>query len=111
MMQRHFPKQICTSGSKISWLGTRVVNTRAVTSSHLRGGSWRLMLAVFYWGIIASDRYVSEAHVVIQKTDLSGSQSLDFSSLLGSGGGNHADQMLLRDHLLSSICSKNSMPS
>jgi capsular polysaccharide transport system permease protein len=59
------------------------------------------LLAAFYWGLIASDRYVSEAHIIIQKTDLSGGQSPDFSSLLGSGGGNRADQLLLRDHLRS----------
>lgn len=59
------------------------------------------LLAVFYWGIIASDRYVSEAHVIIQRTDLSGGQGVDFTSLLGSSGGSHADQLLLRDHLLS----------
>jgi len=57
-------------------------------------------LAAFYWGLIASDRYVSEAHIIIQQTDLSGGQGVDFGSLLGTGG-NHADQMLLRDHLLS----------
>lgn len=59
--------------------------------------------AVLYWGLFASDRYVSEAHVIIQRTDLSNGQGMDlFSSLLGSGGaGNRADQLLLRDHLLS----------
>jgi len=59
------------------------------------------LLAVFYWGIVASDRYVSEAHVVIQKTDLAGGQGADFSSLIGNVGGNHSDQLLLRDYLLS----------
>ena len=59
------------------------------------------LLAMFYWGVIASDRFVSEAHIIIQKTDLSSSQTPDFSSLLGSGGGNRADQLLLRDHLRS----------
>lgn len=61
------------------------------------------LLVVLYWGLIASDRYVSEAHVIIQSTDMTGGmQSMDFASLLGgmnSGAG--ADQMLLRDHLLS----------
>lgn len=59
--------------------------------------------AILYWGLIASDRYVSEAHVIIQRTDLSNGQSMDlFSSLLGNAGaGNRADQLLLRDHLLS----------
>lgn len=59
------------------------------------------VLAIFYWGLVASDRYVSEAHIIIQKTDLGSGQGVDFSNLLGGGGGNHADQMLLRDHLRS----------
>jgi len=59
------------------------------------------LLAAFYWGLIASDRYVSEAHIIIEKTNLSSGQSMDFGSLLGNAGGNHADQMLLRDYLLS----------
>ena len=58
------------------------------------------LLAALYWGLVASDRYVSEAHVIIQKTDISPGQGADFSSILGSGG-NRADQMLLRDHLRS----------
>lgn len=59
------------------------------------------LLAAVYWLVIASDRYVSEAHVIIQRTDLAGNQSMDFSSLLGNAGGSRADQLLLRDHLLS----------
>ncbi|MFH0934451.1 MAG: chain-length determining protein, partial [Pseudomonadota bacterium] len=47
------------------------------------------------------DRYVSEAHIIIQKTDLVGNQTPDFSTLLGSGGGSRADQLLLQDHLRS----------
>ena len=55
-----------------------------------------------YWLVIASDRYVSEAHIIIQRTDISGnSQNFDISSLLGQGGNNRSDQMLLRDYLLS----------
>ncbi|MBU0688972.1 MAG: chain-length determining protein [Gammaproteobacteria bacterium] len=59
------------------------------------------ILAIIYWGIIASDRFVSEAHVIVQKTDLSGGQTADFASLLGGASINRADQLLLRDHLLS----------
>jgi len=60
------------------------------------------LLAAFYWGLIASDRYISEAHIVIQQTDIAGGQSTDVMSLLGGGGGiNRADQLFLRDHLLS----------
>lgn len=59
------------------------------------------LLAAMYWLVIVSDRYVSETHVIIQRTDLVGGQSMDFASLLGGAGGNRADQLLLRDHLLS----------
>jgi capsular polysaccharide transport system permease protein len=58
--------------------------------------------AVMYWGLIASDRYVSEAHVIIQQIDPPAGTSLDISSMIGmSGGSTRADQMFLRDHLLS----------
>lgn len=59
-----------------------------------------IFLAVLYWGVIASDRYVSDSHVVVDRTDVSGGASVDFTSVLGLGTGNR-DLMLLRDHLLS----------
>ena len=60
------------------------------------------LLAAVYWLVIASDRYVSDAHIIIERTDLAGGQSMDFSSLLGGSiSGSRADQLLLRDHLLS----------
>lgn len=60
------------------------------------------LLAAVYWLLIASDRYVSEARVVIQRTDLPGGQSMDFASLLGgTSGGSRSDQLLLREHLMS----------
>lgn len=59
--------------------------------------------AIYYWNFIASDRYVSEAHIIIQQADLTASQSVDFGGLIlgNSGAGNQTDQLLLRDHLLS----------
>lgn len=59
-----------------------------------------ILLAILYWGVIASDRYVSEAHVVVDRTDVGGGTTVDFTSMLGLGAGNR-DLMLLRDHLLS----------
>lgn len=60
------------------------------------------LVAAVYWLLIASDRYVSQAHVLIERTDLTGGQTMDFASLLaGTGHSNRADQLLLRDHLLS----------
>ncbi|TFY99925.1 chain-length determining protein [Ramlibacter rhizophilus] len=59
------------------------------------------VLATF-WLFIAADRYVSEARVVLQRSDLSQGQTVDFANLIaGGGGGNRADQLWLRDHLLS----------
>lgn len=62
------------------------------------------VLTVFYWGVIASDRYVSEANVIIQKTDTATGPVIDMSSLLGLSGMNgvtRPDQLLLREYLLS----------
>ena len=71
-----------------------------------RNTLWRvifalLVLATIYWGLIASDRYVSEAHVVVERTDSVVSSTMDFSSLLGGASGQTRDLLLLRDHLLS----------
>lgn len=61
-----------------------------------------ILLAALYWLLIASDRYVSEARVVIQRTDLPGGQSMDFASLLGGANSSiRSDQLLLREHLMS----------
>lgn len=59
------------------------------------------ILAAVYWVVIASDRYVSEAHVVVDRTDMASGQVMDFAALLGAPGSNRTDQLLLRDHLLS----------
>lgn len=79
------------------WLAPRLARQRTFRSAFIA-----CLLAIVYWGVIASDRYVSEARVIIQRTDLAGGQSMDFGSLLtGAGGGSRTDQMLLRDYLLS----------
>jgi capsular polysaccharide transport system permease protein len=59
--------------------------------------------ATVYWGAIASDRYVSEADVIIEHTQLGAAKSVDLGSLLGggTGGNNRPDQLLLRSYLLS----------
>lgn len=79
------------------WLTPRLLRQRTFSTAFVA-----ILLAIVYWGLVASDRYVSEARVIIQRTDLSGGQSMDFGSLLaGAGGGARAEQLLLRDHLLS----------
>lgn len=64
--------------------------------------AFTIVLATIYWGFIASDRYISEAKVVIERTDMASGVATDIGALLtGGGGGNRLDQMLLRSHLLS----------
>lgn len=65
------------------------------------------VLAIIYWGAVASDMYVSEAHVIIVRTDTSSSSSSGSGTVLGgvntSGGAADfiAFQMWLRDYMLS----------
>lgn len=61
------------------------------------------LLAGIYWMAIASDRYVSEANVVVQRAQAAGVGIGDLGGLLSgvSSSGNRGDQMLLRDHLMS----------
>src|SRR3546814_5350343 len=55
-----------------------------------------------YWFFIASDRYVSEAHVIIQRTELTGGTPTDFAGILTGGSSiNRGDQLILRDYLRS----------
>lgn len=59
------------------------------------------LLTVGYW-IFSSDRYVSEATVIIQNTEQIGVPTLDIATVLGGiGGVSRPDQLLLREHLLS----------
>jgi capsular polysaccharide transport system permease protein len=58
------------------------------------------LISGLYWGVIASDRYVSEAHIYLQKTNAMQQSSADLISILAGSGGNR-DLLLLRDHLLS----------
>lgn len=59
-------------------------------------------LTTTYWLIFASDRYVSEANVIIRKTDSVGSPSFDLGMLVsGVASADRANQLLLRDYLLS----------
>lgn len=61
-----------------------------------------VLLSSAYWLFVASDRYVSEARVVLARSDLASGQAMDFASLIGGGSGaNRTDQLQLRDHLRS----------
>jgi len=97
MMQRILPSRYSKmSAWSQGWLNPRMLRRRTFGAALVVS-----LLSVLYWGFIASDRYVSEAHAIIQKTDLASGSGMDLGGLLGGTGGNHADQMLLRDYLLS----------
>jgi len=60
------------------------------------------LLSAIYWLFIASDRYVSEAHVIVQQTEIGGGAEASLTSLLtGASTGNRSDQLILRDYLRS----------
>lgn len=59
------------------------------------------LLCIFYW-IFSSDRYVSEATILIQNTEQITTPSIDITTLLsGMEGPNKSDQLLLAEYLLS----------
>jgi len=55
-------------------------------------------IAVLYLGIIASDRYVSRAELIIKQADQI-KMLPDALSMLGIGGSNHQDVLLIQDYL------------
>jgi len=78
-----------------------ILNVQRKLHPLFRAALAAIILAVLYWGVIASDRFVSEAHVIVDRTDSGGSQGKDIASILTGGGDSSHDLLLLRDHLLS----------
>jgi len=71
----------------------------------LKLGSFQWVLACFaiaviYFGLIASDRYVSRAELVVKQADQI-KMLPDALSMLGLGGSNHEDILLIQDYLKS----------
>jgi capsular polysaccharide transport system permease protein len=61
-----------------------------------------LLLSLWYWGLVASDRYVSTAHILIQNTGDAASTGAGLAAMLGgAAAGMPTEQSLLRDYLLS----------
>lgn len=56
-----------------------------------------MVLVLFYWGLLATDRYVSQSHIVLQSPELSPA-GFNVSSLLAGTSGS-GDLLLLKDHL------------
>jgi capsular polysaccharide transport system permease protein len=65
---------------------------------------WALSIAAtfvvsVYWTLWATERYVSEAHVVLQSAQIA-APTFNFASILKGGSSSH-DLLMLRDHLMS----------
>jgi len=59
-----------------------------------------ILLVTSYWALWATDKYVSEANVVLDSPQLA-APTLSFESLFAGSGSRSADMLLLRDYLLS----------
>lgn len=60
-----------------------------------------IILVSFYWFVLAEERYVSNATVVLESPQVA-TPEISLSSIMGGGGGgNSQDLLLLREHLLS----------
>lgn len=87
--------------SDVNHEGRSTLRVQKVFQWIIRGILLMGLLTVGYW-LFSSDRYVSEAIVIIQNTESVGLPTLDIGSMLGGlGGANKPDQLLLREHLLS----------
>lgn len=58
-----------------------------------------IFVVACYWSIFASDRYISQANIVLESPQLS-APAINVRTIL-SGSGGHGDMLLLRDYLLS----------
>lgn len=59
-----------------------------------------ILVVSLYWGLLASDRYVSQANVVLESPQLA-APTLSFETLFSGSGSRAPDMLLLRDFLLS----------
>lgn len=68
-----------------------------------RGATALSVCAAAYWGVVASDRYVSTANILIEHTAGGASNKLDIGALLAGTppSSSRSDQLLLRSFLLS----------
>lgn len=61
-----------------------------------------ILLTILYWTALASDLYVSESTLIVQRTDIGNHPTADFTALLGNtASAQRPDQLLLREYLLS----------
>lgn len=107
MIQRIFQSRYSQSVSRLvgwikGWMVPTLLRRRIFGVAFIAS-----ILAIVYWGLIASDMYVSEAHVIIVRTDSPSSSSSGTGGAMGgiNTSGGTADfiafQMWLRDYMYS----------
>lgn len=90
------------NGAKGAFARARELQTSFRKSPILASAAAFSILAAVYWLLIASDRYVSEAEVIVQRTDTGRIAAPDLNSILsGDTSGNRHDQLIMRQYLLS----------
>lgn len=77
-----------------------VLRSFAIARPALAVALLAILGVTLYWSVVASDRYVSEAQVVVERTEMNGAESTDVASLLMNSS-NNGDMLLLRAHLRS----------
>ena len=81
--------------------GTSAKRVKKIFHWIARGILTASLLCILYW-TFSSDRYVSEATILIQNTEQITTPSLDITTLLsGMSGPNKSDQLILSEYLLS----------
>jgi capsular polysaccharide transport system permease protein len=98
------PKVFVQALKKRDWAADQLRAKQLAMAQPIWAAAFAFFVAMAaYWLVLASDRYVSTAHIVIQRTDLStGASAGDLASLIGGvSGANRADQLMMRDYLLS----------
>ena len=89
-------------GTKGAFARARELRVNFPKSPILASAAAFSILAALYWLVIASDRYVSEADVIVQRTDSGRVAAPDLSAILsGDTSGNRHDQLIMREYLLS----------
>ena len=97
------PKAFVQALKKRDWVQDQLRAKQIAIAQPIWAAAFVFFVAMTaYWLVLASDRYVSTAHIVIQRTDLStGASAGDLASLIGGvSGANRADQLMMRDYLL-----------
>jgi len=75
------------------------MHKRLVSSTHTLFIFLPCLLAAFYWGLYASDRYVSESKFVVKQSGMEQPTGLDVTSILSGGGSASKDSLMIGEYI------------